>query len=101
MVAAVGSPQGLDNAIALGVVRALARQPDPDLPMVYIGSAHTRITRAYSFKLKEDVFPGGFGALGRWLFRVGFLDRDYAAMMRECGRKTIAEAQPNDAQSRP
>jgi hypothetical protein len=44
--------------------------------------SHTRVTWTYSFKLKEDVFPGDLGALGRFLFRVGFLDRDYAAMMR-------------------
>ena len=49
---------------------------------VQMDEAHTRITWTYSFKLKDDVFPGDFGALGRWLFRVGFLDRDYAAMMR-------------------
>ena len=69
---------------------------------VQIDGANTRITWTYSFKLKEDVFPGDLGALGRWLFRVGFLDRDYAAMMRGVlnGYKTIAEAQPNDAQSR-
>jgi hypothetical protein len=67
---------------------------------VQIASAHTRITWTYSFKLKDDVFPGYLGALGRWLFRVGFLDRDYAAMMRGVldGYKTTAEAHPNDAQ---
>jgi hypothetical protein len=69
---------------------------------VQIDGAHTRITWTYSFKLKDDVFPGYLGALGRWLFRVGFLDRDYAAMMRGVlnGYKTTAEAQPNDAQPR-
>jgi hypothetical protein len=46
---------------------------------VQIDGAHTRITWTYSFKLKDAVFPGELGALGRWLFRVGFLDRDYAA----------------------
>jgi hypothetical protein len=69
---------------------------------VEIAGAHTRITWTYSFKLKDDVFPGYLGALGRWLFRVDFLDRDYAAMMRGVldGYKTTAEAQPNDAQAR-
>jgi hypothetical protein len=53
----------------------------------------TRVTWTYSFKLKEDVFPGNLGALGRFLFRVGFLDRDYAAMMRGVlnGYKATAE----------
>jgi hypothetical protein len=69
---------------------------------VQIDGAHTRITWTYSFKLKEDVFPGELGAVGRWLFRVGFLDRDYAAMMRGVlnGYKTTAEAQPKDSQFR-
>jgi hypothetical protein len=55
--------------------------------------AHTRVTWTYSFQLKDDVFPGELGALGRWLFRVGFLDREYAAMMRGVldGYKTAAE----------
>jgi hypothetical protein len=49
---------------------------------VQLDSGHTRITWTYSFKLKEDTFPGDLGAPGRWLFKVGFLDRDYAAMMK-------------------
>jgi hypothetical protein len=63
---------------------------------VQIDPAHTRVTWTYSFKLKEDVFPGSLGVVGRWLFRVGFLDRDYAAMMREVlnGYKTDAELRP-------
>jgi hypothetical protein len=48
---------------------------------VQIDDSHTRVTWTYSFRLKDDVFPGELGALGRWLFRVGFLDREYAAMM--------------------
>ncbi len=61
---------------------------------VQLDAGHTRILWTYSFKLKDDVFPGEFGAVGRWLFRVGFLDRDYAAMMRGVlsGYKTTAEA---------
>jgi hypothetical protein len=53
------------------------------------------VTWTYSFKLKDDVFPGNLGGLGRFLFRVGFLDRDYAAMMRGVlgGYKTTAEEQ--------
>jgi hypothetical protein len=60
---------------------------------VQIDNIHTRVTWTYSFKLKEDIFPGNLGGLGRFLFRVGFLDRDYAAMMRGVlnGYKTTAE----------
>jgi serine protease Do len=36
LVMAIGSPQGLQNSVTLGVVSALARQPDPDRPMLYI-----------------------------------------------------------------
>jgi hypothetical protein len=58
-----------------------------------IDDSHTRVTWTYSFQLKDDVFPGNFGGLGRFLFRVGFLDRDYAEMMRGVlnGYKVTAE----------
>jgi len=61
-----------------------------------IDDSHTRVTWTYSFSLKDDVFPGYLGELGRWLFRIAFLDRDYAAMMRGvlAGYKTAAENQP-------
>ena len=36
MVLAFGSPGGLKNSVTMGVVSAIARQPDPDSPMVYI-----------------------------------------------------------------
>jgi serine protease Do len=36
MVLAFGSPGGLQNSVTMGVVSAVARQPDPDSPMVYI-----------------------------------------------------------------
>jgi serine protease Do len=36
LAVAIGSPQGLQNSVTLGVVSALARQPDPDRPMLYI-----------------------------------------------------------------
>jgi hypothetical protein len=63
---------------------------------VQIDNMHTRVTWTYSFRLKDDIFPGNLGGLGRFLFRVGFLDRDYAAMMRSvlAGYKTTAEHQP-------
>jgi serine protease Do len=36
LVFAFGSPEGLRNSVTMGVVSAIARQPDPDNPMVYI-----------------------------------------------------------------
>lgn len=44
------------------------------------GRTHTRWT--YAFKLNPGRFPGSLGSLGRYLFRVRFLERDYATMMR-------------------
>ncbi len=36
LVFAIGSPQGLQSTVTMGVVSSVARQPDPDKPMVYI-----------------------------------------------------------------
>ena len=36
LVLAIGSPEGLENTVTMGVVSSVARQPDPDKPMVYI-----------------------------------------------------------------
>jgi serine protease Do len=36
LVFAFGSPEGLQNSVTMGVVSSVARQPDPDKPMVYI-----------------------------------------------------------------
>jgi serine protease Do len=36
MVFAFGSPEGLRNTVTMGVVSAVARQPDPDNPLVYV-----------------------------------------------------------------
>jgi hypothetical protein len=60
---------------------------------VQVDAGHTRITWTYSFKLKGNVFPGELGSVGRWLFRVQFLDREYAAMMKDVlnGYKQDAE----------
>jgi serine protease Do len=35
-VMAIGSPEGLQNSVTLGVVSSVWRQPDPDQPMVYV-----------------------------------------------------------------
>lgn len=58
-------------------------------------TGHTRITWTYSFRLKDDVFPGELGGFGRWLFRIRFLDSEYAAMMKDVlnGYKHDAEEQ--------
>jgi hypothetical protein len=67
-----------------------------------MGDRRTHITWVYSFKLREDKFPGNFGAIGRFLFRVRFLDKDYAALMRDVlnGYKTDAEQRPADDDNR-
>ncbi len=36
IVFAFGSPEGLRNSVTMGLVSAVARQPDPDNPMIYI-----------------------------------------------------------------
>ena len=36
LVFAFGSPEGLRNSVTMGVVSAVARQPDADHPLVYI-----------------------------------------------------------------
>ena len=64
-----------------------------DFRSIAIDGSHTSVTWSYSFRLREDVFPGNLGSLGRFLFRIGFLDREYAAMMRGVlsGYKSSAE----------
>jgi serine protease Do len=36
VVLAIGSPEGLQSSVTMGVVSSVWRQPDPDQPMVYI-----------------------------------------------------------------
>ena len=36
LVLAIGSPDGLQSSVTMGIVSSVWRQPDPDVPMVYI-----------------------------------------------------------------
>jgi len=36
LVMAIGSPEGLQNSVTLGIVSSVWRQPDPEQPMVYV-----------------------------------------------------------------
>ena len=67
---------------------------------VQFDAGRTRITWTYSFKLKAAVFPGELGAVGRWLFRVRFLDREYAAMMKDVLNGYKQDAEERQAISR-
>src|SRR5260370_10634100 len=39
LVFAIGSPEGLQNSVTIGVVSSVCRQPDPERPMVYVQTA--------------------------------------------------------------
>jgi hypothetical protein len=56
-------------------------------------SNRTHIRWTYSFQLNRHRFPGMLGSFGAYLFRVGFLDREYAAMMRSVLRGTKNRAE--------
>jgi len=62
----------------------------------FVFTAHspdnTEIAWTYSFALSRDRFPGYLGRLGDFLFRISFLDRDWAELMRNVlnGYKTAA-----------
>ncbi len=58
-----------------------------------LGDGRTHVVWTYSFMLNRERFPGELGSFGRFLFRVGFLDRQYADMMRATlnGTKTNVE----------
>jgi len=59
-----------------------------------IGEGSTRVHWTYSFELNRHRFPGYLGSFGDFLFRVGFLDRQYADLMRGSlkGLKTDTES---------
>jgi hypothetical protein len=66
-----------------------------------IDGGRTHIVWTYSFKLKDHKFPGYLGSLGRYLFRVRFLDSQYAAMMRGTLEATKATAEKEPAGNNP
>jgi hypothetical protein len=47
-----------------------------------LNNGRTRVRWTYSFQLNRHRFPGLLGPAGNFFFRVGFLDRSYAEMMR-------------------
>ena len=59
-------------------------------------AAHTHIHWTYSFALERSRFPGYLGAFGDFLFRVTFLDRQYAELMKSvlAGTRNAAESAP-------
>ena len=59
-----------------------------------MSESSTRVHWTYSFALDRDRFPGYLGSFGDFLFRVGFLDRQYADLMRGTlkGLKSDAES---------
>jgi hypothetical protein len=46
------------------------------------------------------VFPGELGAFGRWLFRVRFLEGEYASMMKDVLNGYKQDAEERQAASR-
>lgn len=66
-----------------------------DFEYTELPGGRTQIVWTYSFELKRDRFPGYLGWLGNFLFRVSFLDREWADLMRATlnGQKQDAESQ--------
>jgi hypothetical protein len=71
------------GAIGYAVGEFVFTRPTPD---------STKIVWTYSFALRRDRFPGYLGRLGDFLFRISFLDRDWAEVMRNVlsGYRTAA-----------
>lgn len=59
-----------------------------------MSESSTRVHWTYSFALNRHRFPGYLGSVGDFLFHVGFLDRQYADLMRGTlqGLKSDAES---------
>jgi hypothetical protein len=49
---------------------------------VDLGEGRTEVVWTYAFRLRDDVFPGNLGGLGRGLMKMAFLDTAYAELMR-------------------
>lgn len=64
-----------------------------DFEKTALSPDRTRVRWTYAFALKPDRFPGLLGPLGRLAFRLAFLDRRYAAMMRATLRRQRANAE--------
>jgi hypothetical protein len=62
------------------------------------GTNHTHVKWTYSFSLNRSRFPGYLGWFGNFLFRVNFLDGDFATLMRDvlASTKSDAEKLPNE-----
>ncbi len=68
---------------------------------VYTGTrGQTRIVWTYAFQLKRDRFPGYLGSFGNFLFRIGFVDRQWADLMRQTldGFRQDAASEPPSGQ---
>jgi hypothetical protein len=68
-----------------------------------LGAGDTYVRWTYSFQLNRNRFPGFLGRVGDFLFRVRFLDRQYAEMMRGslAGSKARIEGNTSVAASGP
>jgi hypothetical protein len=49
--------------------------------LVPIDATKTTVVWTYSFKLRDNTFPGFLGPVGRWIFKKSFMEGDYAQMM--------------------
>ena len=62
-------------------------------------NGNTHITWTYSFQLNQHRFTGYLGALGKYLFRWGFLDGEYAELMRNSLSSTKSAAEANQVEN--
>jgi serine protease Do len=74
LVFAIGSPEGLENSVTMGVISAVGRQPDPAKPLIYIqtdapinpGNSGGPLvdTEGYVLGLNTLIFSQGGGSEG-------------------------------------
>lgn len=55
--------------------------------------SRTLVQWTYGFQMKRNRFPGLLGGVGDWLFKITFLDRQYAEMMRATLLRSKADAE--------